>query len=136
MGPMKNISNMKYHANKPDEVKTLIKNLIQSITAQFKISKGKPDRVEADCAQLRKYIKGHMTEADIEISRQLLPLLLKRAGPIAIPLFSLLEEVAANSHQPWPILNGLLTARDKNLVTRALKSTVKLAESPAYQAFS
>ncbi len=120
---------MKYHANKPDEVKTLINNLIQSITAQFKISKGRPDRVKADCAQLRKYVKGHMAEADIEISRQLPPLLLKRTGPIAIPLFSLLEEVAANSHQPWPILNGLLTARDKNLATRALKSTVKLAES-------
>ena len=50
-------------------------------------------------------------------------------GPIAVPLFELLEEQAAASDDPWPLVEGLLRSRDVALARRALEAAERLAES-------
>jgi hypothetical protein len=67
------------------------------------------------------------TSQDLERLSQLLPLLRKGLGPIAVPLFELLEEAASGSQDPWPLLEGMLMSRDDSLALKALDLAERLA---------
>jgi phosphohistidine swiveling domain-containing protein len=103
--------------------------LLESIAAEFEVMMGRPERVSADCARIRETLAGPPTSRDLERLRQLLPLLRKRSGPIAVPLFDLLAEAAAGCEDPWPLLEGMLASRDDGLARRALDLAERLARS-------
>jgi hypothetical protein len=104
-------------------------HLLESIGAQFDVAMGRPEKVRADCACLREQLARPPTAPDLERLGRLAPLLRQRVGPIALPLFELLEEQAAASDEPWPLLEGLLRSRDAALARRALAVAERLAES-------
>jgi pyruvate, water dikinase len=103
--------------------------LLESIAAEFDVAMGRPEKVRADCAQLREQQARPPTAPDVERLRPLTALLRQRMGPIAEPLFDFLEEQAAASDDPWPLVEGLLRSRDAALVRRALGAAERLAES-------
>ena len=80
--------------------------LLESIAAEFDVAMGRPEKVRADCARLREHLARPPTAPDLERLRRLAALLRQRMGPIAVPLFELLEEQAAASDDPWPLARG------------------------------
>ena len=102
--------------------------LVESIAAEFDVAMGRPDKVRAGCARLREILSRPPAAPEVEPLMRLAPLLRQRMGPIAEPLFDLLEEQAAASTDPWPLLEGLLRSRDVALVRRALGAAERLAE--------
>ncbi len=102
--------------------------LLGSIAAEFDVAMGRPEKVRAECARLREQLARPPTAPDLERLCQLAGLLRQRMGPIAVPLFELLEEQATASDDPWPLLEGLLRSRDVPLVRRALEAAERLAE--------
>src|SRR5512139_3844232 len=94
--------------------------LHESIAAEFDVAMGRPEKVRADCARLREELARPTGAVDVQRLCRLAPLLRSRAGAIAEPLFDLLEEQAAASDSPWPLLEQLLRSRDPALVRRAL----------------
>jgi len=92
---------------------------------------GSPDRVAEDCKRLRRHLESPLTASNLEHLLQLLPLLRKRTGAIAVPLYDLLEEATKTCSDPWLILEGMLSARNSSLVIRALQTLMRLAESGA-----
>jgi hypothetical protein len=103
-----------------------------SIAAEFDVALGRPEKVRADCARLRERLTRPPSAADLEALARLAPLLRKRQGPIAEPLFELLAEQAAVTEDPWPLLEGLLRSRDGALVRRALAAAERLAETASF----
>jgi pyruvate,water dikinase len=104
-------------------------DLLESIAAEFDVAMGRPEKVRADCACLREQLARPPTAPDLERLGRLAPLLRQRVGPIALPLFELLEEQAAASDEPWPLLEGLFRSRDAALARRALAVAERWAES-------
>jgi pyruvate,water dikinase len=105
--------------------------LVESITAELDVTMGRPEKVRSDCERLRAHLAHPPTALDRERLGRLAPLLRLRMGEIAVPLFDLLEEQAAASDDPWPIVEGLLQSREVALVRRALATAERLAESGA-----
>jgi len=70
-----------------------IVSILRSIAGAFEVVLGSSDHVAESCDRLRQQLGNPPTVSDIEHLCQLLPLLRKRAGAIATPLFALLEEV-------------------------------------------
>ncbi len=103
--------------------------LLESIAAEFDVAMGRPEKVRADCARLREHLARPPTAPEVERLVRLASLLRQRMGPIAEPLFDLLEEQAAASDDPWPLVEGLLRSRDVALARRALGAAERLAES-------
>lgn len=98
--------------------------LCQSIADELAVSMGRPDRVAEDCTQLR-YLGSC---SDTACLHRLLPLLRMRSGEIAVPLFELIEDGVQSASDRWPMLSGLLSAKDGTLARRALGLTLRLAE--------
>jgi len=103
--------------------------ILKSITDEIEVAMGNTKRVEVSCARLRKQLETHPSLSYLEHLLQLLPLLKKRSGPIVTPLSDLFDEVALTADDPWPFLKGMLAARDRKLVLRALKRLLYLTES-------
>jgi phosphohistidine swiveling domain-containing protein len=103
--------------------------ILESIGSEFDVVMGRPERVGAGCARLRERLAWPPTPRDIDCLRQLLPLLRKQSGPIAVPPFDLLEDAAAASKEPWSLLEGMLASRDDSLARRALDLAERLARS-------
>ncbi|MGE5126105.1 MAG: hypothetical protein ACM3PV_07425, partial [Betaproteobacteria bacterium] len=103
--------------------------LLDSIAAEFEVPLGRPERVEADCARLRERLTLPPTQQELERLGRLAPLLRQRTGPIAAPLFDLLEEQTCGSDDPWPLVEALLRSRDGTLARRALETAGRLAEA-------
>jgi pyruvate,water dikinase len=101
--------------------------LLESIAAEFDVAMGRPEKVRADCERLREILP--RAAPDIARLVHLASLLGKRMGPVAAPLFDLLEEQAAAAGDPWPLVEGLLRSRDVALARRALGTAERLAES-------
>ncbi len=103
--------------------------ILEAIKAEFEVVMGSPERVRAACFQLRKQLGKPPTPSDLEHLVQLLPLLGKRMGIIATALFDLFDEITLITDNPWPLLQGMLAAKEKKLVRRALNRALSLAES-------
>jgi phosphohistidine swiveling domain-containing protein len=103
--------------------------LVESIAAEFDVAMGRPEKVRAECERLRAHLSRPPTGSEVDQLRRLAPLLRQRAGPIAEPLFGFLEEQAAASEDPRPLLEALLRSRDGALARRALGTAERLAES-------
>ena len=102
---------------------------LNAITIELEVAMGSVERVKTACARLRKQLASRPTPSDLEHLLQLLPLLKRRVGPIVKPLSDLFDEVALTADDPWPFLEGMLAARDRELVLRALKRLLYLTES-------
>jgi hypothetical protein len=101
---------------------------LRVIEAEFATAAGDPDRVAGACSRLRAGLTGETPMPELLGSLlSLTPLLRRRSGRAARELFTLLEEAAAFSAEPWPVLSGLLAARDPELRLRALGDAAALA---------
>jgi phosphohistidine swiveling domain-containing protein len=105
--------------------------VVESIAAEFDVAMGRPERVSTDCARLRNPLTRPPTSQHLDHLRRLVSLLRKRSGPIAVPLFDLLEDVANHSEDPWSWLEGMLAARDDGLAHRALALLDQLVQRGA-----
>lgn len=109
-----------------------IEGILRSITEQFEIIMGRPERVAESCAQLKIRLTHPPNEADIRSLHPLFPLLTKRTGPIVFPLFDLLEEIASTAAAPQLLIFGMIPSLDKSLAYRALKLTLELMEAGSW----
>lgn len=105
----------------------------RSIASQFEVMMGRAEQVQADCDRLRQFLSDPPTASEMEVLQPLPPLLRKRSGAIAETLFAFLQEIASSSNAPWPLLEGMLAARDPQLIQRALKLTAEFAETGALE---
>ncbi len=105
--------------------------LASSLAAQFEAVMGSAAQVESDCARLGALIGAPPSPGEVAILLGLVPLLRKRAGEVAAPLFALLEREAPRCPDPWSLLDGMLGARDGELAVRALDLAARLAGSGA-----
>jgi phosphohistidine swiveling domain-containing protein len=103
-----------------------IEALLESIAAEFEVMTGRPERVSDACARIRGLLSWPPTAQEVDRLLSLLPLLRQRLGEINLPLFSLLEDVAARSEDAWPFLEGMLASREEALSLRALAMAARL----------
>ena len=106
----------------------IIDDLLRAISEQFDVIMGNEARVASVCTELKLRLPVPLTEADQRRISALLPLLAKRAGPLAQPVFELFHEIALVSSNPWPLVKGLLSVLDDTLAARTLKLTAQLAD--------
>lgn len=107
--------------------------LVESITEQYEIGMGQPNRVEQDCIELGKSIALAPLDSTIELLTRLLPLLQKRSGEIVWPLYNLLESQLMRIEDKWLIIRSLLCARDSDVVRKALVLAAQLVRSGALE---
>ncbi|HYK89278.1 MAG TPA: PEP/pyruvate-binding domain-containing protein [Acidobacteriota bacterium] len=100
-----------------------VEALIQSLTSEFDLVMGRPERVAALCSLLAQELQALSWAEKCETLSRLLPLLHSQSGARASTLFALLESELQEAEDPWPLLSGMLTARDQNLALRALDLT-------------
>ena len=105
--------------------------LLDGVAAEFDVAMGRPEKVREHCARLRECLTKPLSAPDLVRLTGLTGLLRKRMGPIAVPLFELLEEEAGACDDPWPLLEGMLRSRDSSLVQRALEAAEGLADQGA-----
>lgn len=103
--------------------------ILRTISEQFDIIMGNEARVAAACAELKRQIPVPLTETAQRRISSLLPLLTKRSGPLAHPVFNFLAEIVLLSPDPWPLLKGLIAVLDNTLAPRALELCVRLADN-------
>ena len=117
--------------SKPPESEELISpvdKIIRSIVSKFDLAIVQPNQVKAECDNLRQlYQKSFQESKQISLA-PLFPLLQKRSGPVAEYVFSFLELVAVSRADLQPIVEALLSSRDKNLALRALDYVVNLVK--------
>lgn len=101
--------------------------LIDSIASQFELVMDQQERVEADCRQLRQVLDSCPLSSRDQYLARLLPLLRKKTGAMPSAVFLLLEESTVTCGDPWLLLEGMLSARDRNLVLRALDLATRRA---------
>ena len=101
---------------------------VRSIAAELNLALGRPERVEAECGLLRGQLVLPPSPEDLEELGRLAACLARRTGPVVVPVFSLLEETAPSCADPWPLLQGMLAARDDSLALRAVELAARLAE--------
>ncbi len=101
-----------------------IEPLIQSLAGEFELVLGSPDRVKTLCDRLAEELQSACDVTKFGCLLQLLPLLRRQSGARASPVFAILESAVSSAQDPWPLLKGMLAARDRNLVLRALDLTV------------
>ncbi len=103
----------------------VIENLLRAIAEQFDIVMGNPARVQEICARLKSALTVQTPPEITHHLSTLLPLLTKKTGAMAAPVFELLEEFVGESETPWELLKGMLSAADADLSLRALKRIVQ-----------
>jgi phosphohistidine swiveling domain-containing protein len=103
--------------------------ILDAVKAEFEAVMGSPKKVQSALSRLREMMGKNPTGAEQDKLSGFLPLLAERIGPIVVPLFELFDELCLLSARPWPILKGMLSARDENLAILALKRASELADS-------
>ncbi|MFC1531786.1 PEP/pyruvate-binding domain-containing protein [Thermodesulfobacteriota bacterium] len=106
-----------------------VSKIVDSITSEFEVAMGSPDRVAASCSSLRDHIGPQPGPGDMECLKRLFPLLSKRTGAIVSPLFNFLDEIILSASDPWHLIEDMLSATDMDLVYRSLKRALSLTES-------
>lgn len=104
----------------PTDNTDTLKVLISSISAQFEVSAGDPQRVADDCSKLRAILSAPLTDTESEQLCLLAHLLTKRKGEVAVALFRCLVKIAGHCKAPWPLLRCMLSARDDLLARSTL----------------
>ncbi len=94
--------------------------LISVIISELEVAMGSPDRVRRECDLIRQRMGSPPTPSDLEQLRRTFPYLAMRSSSVVLPLFELLEELAAAVPDPWSILEGMLAVRDRAMISRAL----------------
>lgn len=107
--------------------------LVELIAAELDVAMGRPENVQAACGRLRKCLSQPPTADEAARLSALAIFLRKRQGEIVLPLFELLQEQAAACDDPWPLLEGLLRSRDRQLARRALDTVLSLAERGRFE---
>ena len=110
--------------------------LIRSLTEQFDVVLGNPERVAECCSKLECSQSIPPTPPDVERLAQLLPLLAEHSGPLVFPLYDLIERTAASCSNPLPLLKGMIAARDKLLVQRSLQFALRCIDNGSLVAAS
>lgn len=108
-----------------DTARSDVDRIVRSLAEQFEVAMGKPERVQSCCANLLRLQSSPPSAADADRLLPTLPLLASPSRELVLPLFELVERTAASTAQPWPLLKGLLGARDKDLAARALTLTLR-----------
>jgi phosphohistidine swiveling domain-containing protein len=111
-----------------------IVGVIRSLTEQFDIIFGKPERVTECCLELERALSIPPSLVDIERLSSLLPILTEHSGPLVFPLYDIIERAAVSCSNPWPLLKGMIAARDKLLVQRALQCVLRCIENGSLNA--
>ncbi len=107
-------------AEEPDRTGSLVRALI----AEFDSALGSPERAAGVCRAL-----GEPGPIPAALLPELGPLLARRAGPVALPLFELLAAAADAAPEPWPWLRALAAARDPALARRGLELAAEAART-------
>jgi hypothetical protein len=105
-----------------------IDGVVCALAEQFRIILGRPERVAECCLELERSLSIPPSLSDVERLSSLLPLLAEHSGPLVSPLYNLIERAAASCPTPWPLLKGMLAARDKPLVQRSLRCALRCIE--------
>ncbi len=111
-----------------EEITGSADQIIKSIISKFNLAIVQPNQVKMDCDKLRQIYKKAVSNSIYIKLESLFPLLQKRSGLIAEYVFSFLEDVAMTKPDSLPLIEALLSARDKTLARKALENTVSLAE--------
>ncbi|HSQ74432.1 MAG TPA: hypothetical protein VLT13_02675 [Bacteroidota bacterium] len=117
------------HNSAPHKGNIDVDGVIRSLAEQFRIILGKPERVAERCLELERSLSTPPDLADIERLSSLLPILAAHSGLVVLPLFDFIERVAASCPHPWPLLKGMIAARDKPLVQRSLQCALQCIEN-------
>lgn len=117
------------HKSPPRNEGELICALIDSLASQFEFAMDRVEQVETDCRQLRQALGACPLISGNQYLERLLPLLRKKTGAMPSAVFSLLEESTASCADSWPLLEGMLLARDRILVLRALNLAAQHART-------
>ncbi len=112
----------------PHAERAAVDGILQTLSEQFRIAMGRAEDVHDCCGRLEHLQSDPPSSADVERLVPVLPLLATRSGPLAARLFDLIERTAARCSHPWPLLRGMLAARDQELVTRALELVRRRAD--------
>jgi hypothetical protein len=95
--------------------------LLCSLAEQFSVVMSNTEKVEKLCSALKLRQSSPPCQADADALLPLLPTLAQRTDPAIVPLFDLLKHTALAVKDPWPLLKGMLLARDADLVVRSLQ---------------
>ncbi|SPD73417.1 hypothetical protein PITCH_A1880002 [uncultured Desulfobacterium sp.] len=102
-----------------------ITEILDAVKAEFEAVMGSPQTVRSALSRFMDLTDNNPTGAELDSALGLLPLLSERVGPIAVPLFELFDQLCLIVPDPWPILKGMLSARDEGLAGLALKRTLQ-----------
>ena len=106
-----------------------IESALADLESQFSIYLPHQERVSAACEVLRRETADADSAAHAAWLPRLLPLLAARTGPIVIPLFEWMEEMAERVPDGWPILDAMLGAQDGALQLRAVRALRRAIEA-------
>lgn len=106
-----------------------IESAVADIESQFSIYLPHSERVSAACEVLRRETADAEAAAHSVWLPRLLPLLATRTGPIVIPLFEWMEELAERVPDGWPLLDAMLGAQDGELQLRAVRALARAIEA-------
>jgi phosphohistidine swiveling domain-containing protein len=118
--------------SKPGDAESIVSTanqLIKAIIGRFNLSIVQPEQVKIDCDQLGALYKKAISESVSINLEPLYPLLQKRSGPVAEHLFVLLSTVAMDQSNVQPLVEAMISARDKSIAIRALQVALLLVES-------
>jgi phosphohistidine swiveling domain-containing protein len=104
----------------PPDAGAAIEAAVADIESQFASYLPHPGRVAQACDCLRRETAGATADGHSGWLARLLPLPAKRTGPIVVPLFALMEEMAVSARDAWPLLDAMLAAQDGELQRRAI----------------
>ena len=113
------------HSTSPDT--GFLDGFIAGIAAEFEVAMGSPERVRKACSVILERLGEESSQVPPEAMERLFPLLGNRSGAIASHLFDFFNELAARSSTPWPFLEAMLCARDRDLLRSAFRRAAQLA---------
>ena len=105
-----------------------IESAVADIESQFASYLPHPERVAEACEVLRRETADAEAAAHSAWLPRLLPLLATRAGPIVIPLFEWMEEMADRARDAWPFVESMLGAQDGALQRRAVTALARAVD--------
>lgn len=103
--------------------------IVERIASELSVQMARVERVEADCAALRLRLRTTPSPGDLERLVWLGAALRNRSGAAVAAVARLLESAAENAPDPWPLLEPLLVARDRDVARGALGAAWRLAET-------
>ncbi|MCU0251048.1 MAG: PEP-utilizing enzyme [Vicinamibacterales bacterium] len=106
-----------------------IESAVADIESQFASYLPHAERVSAACEVLRRETADAEAAAHAPWLPRLLPLLATRTGPVVIPLFEWMEDLAERVPDGWPILDAMLGAQDGALQLRAARALARAIEA-------